>query len=117
MQIIKLVKPAEIQRGGQNFELKMDYPSRHFLLAGIYLLLKKRWIYDTINYKFAVAGCGCCLKCIVKRATQGKRIVFGFFSGSATTAHAVMQLNVEDGEHRKFIMVQLPEKYDEQSEA
>ena len=44
-------------------------------------------------------------------------IVFDFFSGSATTAHAVMQLNAEDGGHRKFIMVQLPEKTDEKSEA
>ena len=44
-------------------------------------------------------------------------IVMDFFSGSATTAHAVMQLNAEDGGHRKFIMVQLPEKTDEKSEA
>ena len=43
--------------------------------------------------------------------------VLDFFSGSATTAHAVMQLNAEDGGHRKFIMVQLPEPCDEQSEA
>ena len=40
-----------------------------------------------------------------------------FFSGSATTAHAVMQLNADDGGNRKFIMVQLPEKTDEKSEA
>ena len=40
-----------------------------------------------------------------------------FFSGSATTAHAVMQLNAEDGGHRKFIMVQLPEPCDKKSEA
>lgn len=44
-------------------------------------------------------------------------IVLDFFSGSATTAHAVMQLNVEDGGNRKFIMVQLPEETDEKSEA
>ena len=44
-------------------------------------------------------------------------IILDFFSGSATTAHAVMQLNAEDGGHRKFIMVQLPEKTDESSEA
>lgn len=43
--------------------------------------------------------------------------VLDFFSGSATTAHAVMQLNAEDGGHRKFIMVQLPEEMDEKSEA
>lgn len=44
-------------------------------------------------------------------------IVLDFFSGSATTAHAVMKLNAEDGGHRKFIMVQLPEATDEKSEA
>lgn len=44
-------------------------------------------------------------------------LVLDFFSGSATTAHAIMQLNAEDGGNRKFIMVQLPEKTDEKSEA
>jgi len=44
-------------------------------------------------------------------------IILDFFSGSATTAHAVMQLNAEDGGNRKFIMVQLPEPTDENSEA
>lgn len=44
-------------------------------------------------------------------------IILDFFSGSATTAHAVLQLNAEDAGHRKFIMVQLPEKTDEKSEA
>lgn len=44
-------------------------------------------------------------------------IILDFFSGSGTTAHAVMQLNAEDGGHRKFIMVQLPEATDEKSEA
>ncbi len=49
--------------------------------------------------------------------TDSSSIILDFFSGSATTAHAVMQLNAEDGGHRKFIMVQLPEKTDEKSEA
>ena len=44
-------------------------------------------------------------------------VILDFFSGSATTAHAVMQLNAEDGGHRKFIMVQLPEETEEKSEA
>lgn len=44
-------------------------------------------------------------------------VIMDFFSGSATTAHAVMKLNAEDGGNRKFIMVQLPEKTDEKSEA
>lgn len=49
--------------------------------------------------------------------SMDENIILDFFSGSATTAHAVMQLNAEDGGHRKFICVQLPEKTDEQSEA
>lgn len=49
--------------------------------------------------------------------TYQDSIVLDFFSGSATTAHAVMQLNVQDGGNRKFIMVQLPEPCDEKSEA
>ena len=44
-------------------------------------------------------------------------IILDFFSGSATTAHAVMQLNAEDGGHRKFIMVQLPEPTDKKTDA
>ncbi|MDY4919501.1 MAG: site-specific DNA-methyltransferase [Phascolarctobacterium sp.] len=48
---------------------------------------------------------------------QKDSIILDFFSGSATTAHAVMQLNAEDGGHRKFIMVQLTEECDEKSEA
>lgn len=53
----------------------------------------------------------------IKAFTNEQDIVLDFFSGSATTAHAVMQLNAEDGGHRKFIMVQLPEVCDEKSEA
>lgn len=55
---------------------------------------------------------------LIKLCTKKKDCtILDFFSGSATTAHAVMQLNAEDGGHRKFIMVQLPEKTDEKSEA
>ena len=49
--------------------------------------------------------------------TDENSVVLDFFSGSATTAHAVMQLNSEDNGNRKFIMVQLPEETDEKSEA
>ena len=57
------------------------------------------------------------LKLITLANTSDNDIILDFFSGSATTAHAVMQLNAEDGGHRKFIMVQLPEPCDEKSEA
>ena len=53
----------------------------------------------------------------IKSFSSNGDVVLDFFSGSATTAHAVLQLNAEDGGHRKFIMVQLPEKCDEASEA
>ena len=57
------------------------------------------------------------IKKIIDFGTKNNDVVLDFFSGSATTAHAVMQLNAEDGGKRKFIMVQLPEKTDEKSEA
>ena len=62
---------------------------------------------------------GTILRCL-KLCTTNKSnndIILDFFSGSATTAHAVMQLNAEDGGNRQFIMVQLPEVCDEKSEA
>lgn len=54
---------------------------------------------------------------LIKSCTSDEGIILDFFSGSATTAHAVMQLNAEDGGNRKFICVQLPEPTDEKSEA
>ena len=57
------------------------------------------------------------VKKLLQLGTHETAIVLDFFSGSATTAHAVMQVNAEDGGRRKFIMVQLPEKCDEKSEA
>ena len=57
------------------------------------------------------------LKKILQISSKENTIILDFFSGSATTEHAVMQLNSEDNGNRKFIMVQLPEKCDENSEA
>ena len=57
------------------------------------------------------------IKDIVRFSNSDGAIILDFFSGSATTAHATMQLNAEDGGNRRFIMVQLPELTDEKSEA
>lgn len=57
------------------------------------------------------------IKYLIQLTNDKSTTILDFFSGSATTAHAVMQLNAEDGGNRKFIMVQLPEKTDEKSEA
>lgn len=54
---------------------------------------------------------------MLEMGTEVDSLILDFFSGSATTAHAVMQLNAEDGGNRKYIMVQLPELTDEKSEA
>ena len=54
---------------------------------------------------------------VISLLCDSNDIILDFFSGSATTAHAVMKLNAEDGGHRKFIMIQIPEKCDEKSEA
>ena len=54
---------------------------------------------------------------MAKLATNSNDLILDFFSGSGTTAHAVMQLNAEDGGSRRFICVQLPEETDEKSEA
>ncbi len=57
------------------------------------------------------------IKTLIELNTSSESIVLDFFSGSGTTAHAVMQLNAEDGGNRKWIMVQLPEETPEDSEA
>ena len=58
------------------------------------------------------------IKLLVEQGAMAKGdLVLDFFAGSGTTAHAVMELNKEDGGHRKFVLVQLPEEVDEKSEA
>jgi len=57
------------------------------------------------------------IKQLVSQVSNTDDIILDFFSGSATTAHAVMQLNAEDGGNRRFILVQLPELCDEKSAA
>ena len=57
------------------------------------------------------------IKTLVEQVTSNDDIILDFFSGSATTAHAVMQLNAEDGGNRRFILVQLPEVCSDTSEA
>ena len=88
------------EKGGDNkvarYELKEIFPENLFDTPKPSKLIK---------YLETIAG------------TKDTDIILDFFSGSATTAHAVMQLNYEDKGHRKFIMVQLPEACDAKSEA
>mgnify|MGYP000980897073 CR=1 FL=1 len=75
-------------------------------------LLYNMGLGDQFNYSKPIE----LIKYLIKRLPDND-LILDFFSGSATTAHAVMQLNAEDGGNRKFIMVQLPEETDPKSEA
>lgn len=89
------------------------------------------WHYDDVNHtqgaaeelkRLGIAGFSTpkpskLIEKIIRIASDPDSIILDFFSGSATTAHAVMQLNAEDGGNRRFIMVQLPEACGEKSEA
>ena len=66
---------------------------------------------------FTYPKCINIIKHLIKISTSKSDLILDFFSGSATTAHAVMELNAEDGGNRQFILVQLPEPTDEKSEA
>jgi len=76
----------------------------------LHKLLGQQYLFDFTKPSRLIAK-------IIQSVNDADAIVLDFFSGSATTAHAVMQLNAEDGGNRKFIMVQLQEPCDESSEA
>lgn len=79
--------------------------------------IKKLFNLKGVNYIFSYPKPVALLKKALSTIKEKDFYVLDFFSGSASTAHAVMQLNAEDGGNRKFIMVQLPEEIDEKSEA
>lgn len=74
-------------------------------------------LFDGASYFETPKPVSLLLKLIYLSNCSENDVILDFFSGSATTAHAVMKLNAEDGGHRKFIIVQLPEVTDEKSEA
>lgn len=89
--------------------IKKEYHAYHFGTKMIEKLLEGKY-FDFPKSLYAV-------KDILKLTTSGDDIILDFFSGSATTAHAVMKLNAEDGGKRKFIMVQIPVETDVESDA
>lgn len=76
----------------------------------LHQLLGQQYIFDYSKPTRLIAK-------LIQTISDKDALILDFFSGSATTAHAVMQLNADDGGKRKFIMVQLPEETDENSEA
>ena len=103
----------DVEKEGQaaiNFFTCEQYGSNQEGSSEMDFLFKQKGIFD--NPKPVKL-----IKTFAHIITDDDSLVLDFFSGSATTAHAVMQLNAEDGGNRRFIMVQLPELTDEKSEA
>lgn len=104
---------ADAERDGQaaiNFWTHDRFGSNQEGSAEVEQLFAQKGIFDNPKPTKLIRS-------FVQLSTNEDSIILDFFSGSATTAHAVMQLNAEDGGHRKFIMVQIPEACDEKSEA
>ena len=89
--------------------IKKEYHAYHFGTKILDDLLKDK-TFDFPKSLYLIID-------LLKLTTESNDIVIDFFAGSSTTAHAVMQLNAEDGGNRKFIMVQIPEATDSKSEA
>ena len=89
--------------------IKKEYHAYHFGTKILDDLLKDK-TFDFPKSLYLIID-------LLKLTTESNDIVLDFFAGSSTTAHAVMQLNAEDGGNRKFIMVQIPETTDPKSEA
>ena len=119
----KTYQNASIKKTGKGFEI--EYAQRTRAISSLEFVenefsndnAKKNLtgIFESsvFDYSKPVALLYAC----AKMSTRNDDLILDFFSGSATTAHAVMQLNAEDGGNRKFIMVQLPEETDAKSEA
>lgn len=119
----KTYQNASIVKNGKNFSI--EYAQRTKPLSSLAFIenefsndnSKKNLLSLFSTSVFDYSKPVSLLKSLTAFCSNEHDIVLDFFSGSATTAHAVMQLNAEDGGRRKFIMVQLPEETDKQSEA
>lgn len=109
---VKRIKREEDYSLTENvyYNLLTEEGSLSFAKDEILGLMGNREIFDTPKPTVLIEK-------LLNIASKQDSLILDFFSGSATTAHAVMQLNAEDGGNRRFIMVQLPEQCDEKSEA
>ena len=118
----RIIFPSDPSKYPARKEFLNEYENKQQLVTSLGLYATKATtekLYDIFDGKkvFTNPKPDTLLRFLVQQCLFDDEIVLDYFSGSATTAHAVMQLNAEDGGHRKFIMVQLPEKTDEKSEA
>lgn len=109
---VKVIKRPEDYENSENvyYNLLDNEGSLGEAKNELYELLGNRELFDTPKPLKLLLSLG-------KISSNRSDLILDFFSGSGTTAHAVMKLNSEDGGNRKFIMVQLPEKTEEDSEA
>ena len=118
----RIIFPSDSSKYPARKEFLNEYENKQQLVTSLGLYATKATtekLYDIFDGKkiFTNPKPDTLLRFLVQQCLFDDEIVLDYFSGSATTAHAVMQLNAEDGGHRKFIMVQLPEATDEKSEA
>lgn len=114
--VIRYFKDTDVEKAGENFgrvALSTKLPDNIGMSQDGTKEIKS--IFGNIVFSFPKTTNF--IKYFLKATTKDNDIILDFFSGSATTAHAVMQLNSEDNGNRKFICVQLPEQTDENSEA
>lgn len=117
----RIIFPEDTNKYPARKEFLNEYENRQQLVTSLGLYATKATteklyeIFDGVKI-FTNPKPDILIKFLINQCIR-EGIILDFFSGSATTAHAVMQLNAEDGGNRKFIMVQLPEECDEKSEA
>ena len=118
----RIIFPSDPSKYPARKEFLNEYENKQQLVTSLGLYATKATtekLYDIFDGKkvFTNPKPDTLLRFLIQQCLFDDEIVLDYFSGSATTAHAVMQLNAEDKGHRKFIMVQLPEATEEKSEA
>ena len=118
----RIIFPSDPSKYPARKEFLSEYENKQQLVTSLGLYATKATtekLYELFDGKkiFTNPKPHTLIRFLIQQCLYDGEIVLDFFSGSATTAHAVMQLNAEDDGHRKFIMVQLPEATDEKSEA
>lgn len=114
LKFIRRIENGTGKNGGVQYWIA---PKSTTLRSTNWLDIEVSEIHKEINLPFDNPKNKHLVKTILESSLTENDLVLDFFSGSATTAHAVMQLNAEDGGNRKFIMVQIPEETEESSEA
>lgn len=118
----RIIFPSDPSKYPARKEFLSEYENKQQLVTSLGLYATKATtekLYELFDGKkiFTNPKPHTLIRFLIQQCLYDGEIVLDFFSGSATTAQAAMQLNAEDGGHRKFVMVQIPEKTGEKNEA